>query len=74
MIILLRILFILISMGISLLYYFDASFTAKIIAVSASGFVSLFIIILIEYISHTFSIRMLLSVLFGLFLVSLWVI
>ena len=67
MIILLRILFILISMGISQLYCFDASLTTKVVALAVSGIFSLIIIILIEYVSHTFPIRMLLSVIVGLF-------
>jgi uncharacterized protein YacL len=68
MIILLRILFILISMSITLFYYIDASVTAQIIAVIISGGITFLIIILIEYISHSFSTRMLLSAIFGLFL------
>jgi uncharacterized protein YacL len=68
MIILLRILFILISMSITLLYYLDASLAAKVIAVLISGGITFLIIILIEYISHSFSTRMLLSAIFGLFL------
>ncbi|MBN2403421.1 MAG: PIN domain nuclease [Spirochaetes bacterium] len=68
MINLLRILFILISMGIALINYLNASLLVKIIAVLITGGISFLIIILVEYISHTFSVRMLLSALFGLFM------
>jgi uncharacterized protein YacL len=68
MIILLRILFIIISMGITLLYYFDASLMTKLIALSVAGGISFLIIILIEYISHSFPIRLLLAAIFGLLL------
>jgi uncharacterized protein YacL len=68
MIILLRILFIIISMIITLVYNMDSSLMVKIIAGAATGAISFLLIILIEYISHTFSSRILLSAIFGLLL------
>ncbi len=68
MINLLRIFFILISMVITLFYYLDAGLTVKIFAVLISGAISFLIIILIEYISHSFSTRKLLSAILGSFL------
>jgi uncharacterized protein YacL len=68
MINLLRILFILISICLTFLYYLDAGIITKIIAVLISGGISFLIIILVEYISHSFSVRKLLSAIFGLFL------
>jgi uncharacterized protein YacL len=68
MIILLRILFIVISMAITLTYNSDASLMFKIIAGASTGVISFLLIILIEYISHTFPSRILLSAFFGLLL------
>lgn len=66
MIILLRILFIIFTIGISFLYYFESALYIKIIAGAVSGGISLLLIILIEYVSHTFSSRSILSAMFGL--------
>ncbi len=66
MITILRILFIIIAMGISFIYYINASVLAQIIAVAVSGAISFILIVFIEYISHSFSSRVLLSAIFGL--------
>ncbi|MBN2041814.1 MAG: PIN domain nuclease [Spirochaetes bacterium] len=66
MIILLRVLFILISIGVSFLCYFDSAIYVKIIAAAASALISFILIILIEYVSHTFSSRTILASVFGL--------
>lgn len=68
MIILLRVLFIIISVIISLSYYFDSSITVQIIAGVVTAGVSFLLIILIEYISHSFSSRVILSAILGLLL------
>ncbi len=68
MIILLRILFIVISMAITLIYYYNTSLIVIVIAVAFTGGVSFILIILIEYISHSFSSRILLSSIFGMLL------
>ena len=68
MIILLRVLFIIISVIISLSYYFDSSIIVQIISGVVTAGVSFLLIILIEYISHSFSSRVILSAILGLLL------
>jgi uncharacterized protein YacL len=68
MIILLRVLFIIITMTIALIYNFDSSLIVMIISVCVTGVISFLIIILIEYLSHSLSSRNILSALFGLLL------
>jgi uncharacterized protein YacL len=66
MIKLLRILFIIIACGISVINFLDAPLKTIIIAGLVTAGLSFVLIILIEYISHSFSTRMLLSAIFGL--------
>ncbi len=66
MILLLRVIFIALSVLFSVLYYWDVSFVAALIAgvISAGG--TLALIIGIEYVSHSLSTRALVAALFGL--------
>lgn len=66
MILLFRILFIATTVLLTSLYYIDISFQAVVISAIASGILALLVIIMIEYISHTFSSRILLSAIIGL--------
>ncbi|MBN1531130.1 MAG: TRAM domain-containing protein [Spirochaetes bacterium] len=66
MINLFRILFIVFSGGISALYYSSVSVVAMIIAGVAAAVVSFLLVILIEYMSHTFSPRIFLAAVTGL--------
>ncbi|MFH0974817.1 MAG: PIN domain-containing protein [Spirochaetota bacterium] len=68
MIIILRVLFILITMSIAFIYNFDSSLMTKIISVGVTGVISFVIIVLIEYLSHSLSSRNILSAIFGLML------
>ena len=61
-----RILFILSSALLSSLYYLSVSVVATIIAGLAGAAVSFFLVILIEYVSHTFSPRLFLTAILGL--------
>ena len=61
-----RILFILISMLFAVLYYIDFSLKAILIAAVLSVIVALAIVIVVEYVSHTFSSRVLLAAIAGL--------
>jgi uncharacterized protein YacL len=61
-----RILFIVVTLIFSTLYYVDVSLKAVVISGAISIIVSLIIVIVVEYISHTFSSRMLLAAIFGL--------
>lgn len=61
-----RILFIVVTLIFSTLYYVDVSLKAVLISGAISIIVSLIIVIVVEYISHTFSSRMLLAAIFGL--------
>ena len=66
MIKLLRILFIIIACGISVINFLDASLKIMIIAGLITAGLSFLLIIFIEYISHAFSTRLLLSAILGL--------
>jgi uncharacterized protein YacL len=66
MIIILRILFIVVSMVLSSLYFFDKPFYVIIAAAAIAGVVSLIVLILIEYVLHTFSARMFAAAILGL--------
>jgi len=66
MIIILRLLFIFISILFSVLYYINISLNSAIIAVLVTAAVSLLIIIFIEYVLHTVSSRLFLSAIIGL--------
>lgn len=68
MIAIFRILFIVASVIFTTLYYIDVSLTAVIIGGVVSAVAALAIIIVIEYVSHTFSTRILLAALLGLFI------
>ena len=67
MIAIFRILFIISSVIFTTLYYIDVSLQAVIIGGFISAVLALAIIIVIEYVSHTFSTRILLAALLGLF-------
>ncbi len=67
MIAIFRILFILSSIVFTALYYINVSVQAVIIGGLVSAVAALAIIIVIEYVSHTFSTRILLAALLGLF-------
>mgnify|MGYP000947745335 CR=1 FL=1 len=67
MIAIFRILFIISSIIFTTLYYIDVSLQAVIIGGFISAVLALAIIIVIEYVSHTFSTRILLAALLGLF-------
>lgn len=62
----LRVLFVLISVIISSLYYLKVSATAMIIAAVISLLLSMLIIILIEYVSHSLPIKKLFAAIIGL--------
>ena len=66
MIIILRILFIVISMLLSSLYFVDRAFYIIIAVAAIAGVVSLLVLILIEYVLHTFSARMFVAAIMGL--------
>ena len=66
MIIFLRILFIVISMLLSSLYFVDKAFYVIMAAAAVSGVVALLVLILIEYVLHTFSARMFAAAIIGL--------
>ena len=68
MIIFLRILFIATSAIFSCLYFLNYSFKASLIAAIVAAIVALLAIIVIEYVSHTFSTRLLLAAITGLML------
>ncbi len=68
MIAIFRILFIIASVIFTTLYYIDVSLQAVIIGGLVSAVLALAIIIVIEYVSHTFSTRILLAALLGLFI------
>ncbi len=61
-----RVLFILISVLFSSVYFINISMNAAIIAAVTAAVVSLLFIIVVEYISHTFSARVLLAAILGL--------
>ncbi len=67
MIAIFRILFIIASVVFTSLYYIDVSLQAVILSGLISAVAALAIIIVIEYVSHTFSTRILLAALLGLF-------
>ncbi|RPI92379.1 MAG: PIN domain nuclease, partial [Spirochaetales bacterium] len=67
MIAIFRILFIIASVVFTSLYYIDVSLQAVILGGLISAVAALAIIIVIEYVSHTFSTRILLAALLGLF-------
>lgn len=67
MIAIFRILFIVSSVIFTTLYYIDVSLQAVLIGGLVSAVLALAIIIVIEYVSHTFSTRILLAALLGLF-------
>ena len=66
LIIIFRTLFITTSILFTALFYSSYSLTAVLIAGTAAGLVALGIIIVIEYVSHSFQSRQLLSALVGL--------
>ncbi len=66
MIAIFRILFILTSVMFTCLYYINVSLQAVLIGGIVAAFVALVTIIVIEYVSHTFSARLLLSAIIGL--------
>lgn len=66
MIIIFRILFILTSIFFSTLYYINESLQMTIIAAVVAAVISLITIIVIEYVSHTFSVRILFIAIVGL--------
>ena len=68
MITIFRVLFILISVGGSCLYYMNLSLGSVLLAGAVSAIASLLFIIIIEYVSHTFSSRIILAALMGLLL------
>ncbi len=66
MIILFRLLFIVTTAAFSLLYYINISILASIIAGVVGAVAALSIIIIVEYVSHSFSTRILISAILGL--------
>ncbi len=66
MIIILRILFIALSMLFSSLYFVDKAFYVILAAAAVAGVVSLLILILVEYVLHTFSARTFAAAIIGL--------
>ncbi len=66
MIIILRVLFIFITICFSFINYFDVSLKAAILSVVISAVIALLFIIAIEYVSHTSSSRNLLAAIIGL--------
>ncbi|MBP7734418.1 MAG: TRAM domain-containing protein [Spirochaetes bacterium] len=66
MIIILRILFIVLSMLFSSLYFVDKAFYIIMAAAAVAGVVSLLVLILVEYVLHTFSARMFAAAIIGL--------
>ncbi len=66
MIILFRVLFIVISMLMSSLYFADRAYYVIMAAGAISGVVALGVLILIEYLIHTFSTRMFVAAVLGL--------
>ncbi len=66
MIIILRTLFIVLSMLFSSLYFIDKDFYLIIAAAAVAGVVSLLVLILVEYVLHTFSARMFAGAIIGL--------
>lgn len=66
MIIILRIIFIIMTSLFSFLYCIDISLKAAIITASISAAIALVLIVLIEYIMHTFSSRILFSAILGI--------
>jgi uncharacterized protein YacL len=66
MIIILRILFIVLSMIFSSLYFLDKAFYVILGVAAAAGVVSLLILILVEYLLHTFSARTFAAAIIGL--------
>ncbi|MBN1496495.1 MAG: TRAM domain-containing protein [Spirochaetes bacterium] len=66
MIIFLRIIFIVVSMLLSSLYFADKAFYVILAAAAISGVVALAVLILIEYVLHTFSARMFAAAIIGL--------
>lgn len=68
MILLLRSLFIVISVLFSFIYYIDVSLQTAFIAGAVSGVVTLGVIIAIEYVAHTFPPRIIVAAIAGLLL------
>ncbi len=66
MIIILRILFIVLSMLFSSLYFVDKAFYVILAVAAVAGVVSLLILILVEYVLHTFSARTFAAAIIGL--------
>lgn len=66
MIILFRVLFILISMVMSSLYFTDYAYYVILGAAAAAGVIALLVLILVEYVIHTFSPRMFAAAIIGL--------
>ncbi|HQH97796.1 MAG TPA: TRAM domain-containing protein [Spirochaetota bacterium] len=66
MIIILRILFIVLSMLFSSLYFVDKPFYIILAVASVAGVVSLLVLILVEYVLHTFSARTFAAAIIGL--------
>jgi uncharacterized protein YacL len=66
MIIVLRILFIVLSVFFSSFYFIDKSIYAMLVAAGIAGVVSLLVIIVVEYVLHTFSARMFAAAIMGL--------
>ncbi len=66
MIILFRVLFILISMVMSSLYFADQAYYVILGAAAAAGVIALLVLILVEYVIHTFSPRMFAAAIIGL--------
>ena len=66
MIILLRVLFIVLSVFFSSFYFIDKSIYALLAAAGIAGVVSLLVIIVVEYVLHTVSARMLAAAILGL--------
>ncbi|MBN2078206.1 MAG: TRAM domain-containing protein [Spirochaetes bacterium] len=66
MIILFRVLFILISMLMSSLYFADQAYYVILGAAAAAGVIALLVLILVEYVIHTFSPRMFAAAIIGL--------
>ncbi len=66
MIVILRIIFIAVSVIFSFLFFLEISLQVAFIAAAVAGVVSLLLIILIEYISHTVSPRLFIAAIIGL--------
>ena len=66
MIVFFRVLFIVVSMVLSALYFTEWPLWAPLTAAAVAGFVALVVLILVEYLIHTFSARMFAAAISGL--------